>query len=188
MHVIDAPAFWIGTAISGKYRLSVLISVHSGFVLCIVGTAKRWATSSPGGLQRTVGLRAPSPTPKLRAPPHHPASSSQPINTLPFHNHSHNGDLHRNYNRLPVPTTLLLPALLHPTTRRNNALLTAPILVHIHPILLPPPPHLLALPNRRTLNAALPQHHALAAALPARRKSNSHMDGVARGRAARRVH
>jgi len=84
--------------------------------------------------------------------------------------------------QLRLPTTLLLPALLHPPTSRQHALLPTSLLVHAHPILLPPQPHLHPLPHRRAPHPALHKHHAATQPLPARRKSHHNLHGLPRRR------
>lgn len=133
----------------------------------------------PDGPGQNVGLRTP---PKLQAPPHYlklPCLSPNP--TLPNY-HTQHGDHNNGNGEIRLPAPLLLSPLLHPPARRHNALITTAILVHLHPILLPLPPHLLALTHRRALHAPLPQHHDQPAALAARRQSDSVMDGFPRGR------
>jgi hypothetical protein len=144
--------------------------------------------------------QVPRVFPELPTP--HPTNISDPssryTNTTNHHNDNrlpspqqliHNLDPpspttthHIHVNRLPIPTTLLLPTLLHATTHRLNALLATNILVHPHPNLLPPQPHLQPLARRRAQHAFVPQLHPPATPQPARRKSYTIMDVHARRR------
>lgn len=70
--------------------------------------------------------------------------------------HTHGND-NNTTNNLPLPPNLLLPTLLHPTTKHLHTTLPAPKMVLPNPILVPPPPSLPPLSSRRNRLAPLPQ-------------------------------
>jgi hypothetical protein len=95
---------------------------------------------------------------------------------------------HKLPDRLPIPTPLLLPALLHPPAHRLHPLLPVNILVQPYPNLLSSQSHLLPLADRRAQHTLIPQLHSTPAPQPARLQSHLDMDVYARRRESRRIH
>lgn len=109
---------------------------------------------------------------------HPPPSVPSPHHYLPL-------KVHRQ--QIHIPTPLLLPPILHPTTHPRNPHLPTNILVHIDPILLPHPPPLLLDPRRRSTHPALLQPLPPTRPIPPRLAHNSALDDDSRGWFARRV-
>ncbi len=82
-----------------------------------------------------------------------------------------------------LPAILLLPPLLHPATQPANPPLPTPQMVPPDPALLPPPPHLQAVPGLRARHALIQECGIAEEVEPERCVASGGLDDEGRGRA-----